>query len=343
VDLERHEGITLLSKILYWAQLILLITVILLIRITPSRIVSSAGMFIGMLAWICIPLHRKIAEVQISAALGPEHGKRLARKMFMNQGGLYFDMFKYAYMDDQALSRKITIEGREHLEGALASGRGIMIVSGHMNWEVLANFARMVGITGSVMADYIKNPAMQTISKELRSRYRFTVLPPKGGMVKMLTDELAHSRIIGMVIDQRGKRENNLFCDVFGMPAPTSPAPALIALKGDALILPVYAVKQKGRYTFRFEKPLDARSFGNDFRMIDDLSDGWKSTSVRELSQAIQSWLCSVIRENPDQWFWLHCRWARRSDMAKIVRKGIDLKEFVHLQADDYHQKNTVI
>lgn len=309
----------------------------------PSRAVSAAGRFVGMLAWMCVPIHRKIADVQLRTALGPSYEKGITRRMFMNQGSLYFDMFKYAYMDDDELRRNIAIEGREHLDRALETGRGIMLISGHMNWEVLANFARMVGIQGSVMADYIKNPAIQAISEEFRSRYKITILPPKGGMVRMLTDELANGRIIGMVIDQKGKRENNLFCDVFGMPAPTSPAPAFIALKGDALILPLYAVTHDGRYTFRFEKPLDPRSFGNDFHMIDKLTDCWKSESVRSLSQAMQSWFCSVIEHYPDQWFWLHCRWARRSDMMKIIKKGQDFKKFIFSQADDYYQINNVL
>jgi len=343
VDFEHPEEVALFSRCAYGAHLFLLKAFILFVRIVPYRFAAAAGRFFGLAAWMCIPLHRKIATAQIRSALGPENEKGIARKAFMNQGGLYVDMIRYAYMSDRSLSRRITIEGREHLESALASGRGIMIVTGHMNWEVLGHLPRLTGLKVCVMADTIKNRAVQAVSEELRSRCRVTVLPPKGGMVKMLTVELEQGRVIGMVIDQRGKRENKLFCDVFGMPAPTNPAPAFIALKGDALVLPVHAVRQGSGYTFRFEKPFDTRSFGDDFQMISKLCDSWKSKSVRDLSQAMHSWLCSAIRENPDQWFWLHCRWVRRSDMARIVRTGTDFKKFVLSQADDYLQINNVI
>ncbi|HQJ09175.1 MAG TPA: lysophospholipid acyltransferase family protein, partial [Deltaproteobacteria bacterium] len=284
MDFEHHEERKLFSRFRYLAHLILLKGFILFVRITPYRAAAAAGRFFGLIVWACVPLHRRIAAVQIRFALGPENEKGISRRAFMNQGGLYVDMVKYAYMDDRSLSRKVTVEGGENFEAALASGRGIMIVTGHMNWEVLGHLPRLIGLEICVMADTIKNRAVQAVSEELRSRCRITVLPPRGGMVKRLTDELLEGRIIGMVIDQRGKRENRLFCDVFGMPAPTNPAPAFIALKGDALVLPVYAIRKDGRYTFRFERPLDARSFGDDFRTITKLCDSWKSEAVRSLS-----------------------------------------------------------
>ncbi|MGC9325789.1 MAG: lysophospholipid acyltransferase family protein [Desulfomonilia bacterium] len=155
-------------------------------------------------------------------------------------------------------------------------------------------------------------------------------------MVPTLIDELKKGRIIGIVIDQKGKRENRLFCDFFGMPAPTSPAPAFIALKGDALVIPVSAIKEGDIYRFRFEKPIDTRTFGDDFTNIESLRDCWKSKSVQELSNWMQSWVSSVVRQNPEQWLWLHSRWTRRSQMKRIIKKGLDFREFVITQERTY-------
>ena len=325
------------------AQLLLLKAVILIVRALPRRIAVRAGRAFGLLASLCVPLHREIARVQMRHVLGPDYHEGVLRESFMHQGGLFADMIRVAYMDDSELKSTVVVEGREHLDKALASGRSVMIVSCHMNWEVLGHVPRVFGIKVCVMADYIKNSAIQAMADEMRSRCRIDVLPPKGGMVNRLTDELKAGSIVGMIVDQRGKRDNGLYCDVLGLPAPTSPAPALIALRGDALILPIAGIRQGDRYIFRWDPPIDSRDFGTDYRLVKSLSDCWKSEAVKNLSCALQSWVSSVVREHPGQWFWLHCRWLRRSDMKKIVRKGLDFGEFVRSQAHGYLQEKNVI
>lgn len=303
--------------------------VIRLVCVMPLPWAVALGRSFGLLASLFLSLHLKIGAVQARAALGIDDAGRFMRKVFMNQGELYVLAIRTAHMTDSELMAYVDVQGRDNLEQALASGRSLMIISGHMNWEVLGNAPRVIGREISVMADYIKSRVVQTIADDIRARYRVDVLPPKGGMVKACIGKLRAGRILGMVIDQRGRREDRLFCDVLGLPAPTNPSPAFIALKAEALILPLCGYKENGRFVFRFSKPIDARDFGNDYQKIDGLSESWKSNAVRELSNAMQAWISSIVRERPDQWFWLHCRWARRSDMKRIVRQGIDFRDFV--------------
>lgn len=326
----------LFSVLIQNLQAFFLRSFIYLIRIMPYTAAIKIGHFIGTLGWICIPLHRNISRIQMQAALGSVDDKLLTRKVFMSQGDIIVDMIKFAYMSDEELRKRIIIDGRENLDMAAASGRGVMMITGHMNWEILGHLPRLTGTEFCIMGDVIKNQPIQSVIEEMRSRCGFTLLPPKGGMVSMLTGELRQGRTIGIVIDQRGKRENKLFCDFFGLPAPTNTAPAFIALKGDALIQPVSAVKEGDNYRFTFEKPIDTREFGDDYKAIDKLSDCWKSQAVHKASDVMQSWLCSVVRKNPDQWFWLHSRWLRRSDMKHLLKSGKDFKEFVIAQAESY-------
>ncbi len=326
----------LFSALAQKAQALFLKSFIYFIRVMPYRAAIKTGRFFGMMAWICIPLHRKISRIQMQSALGSGDERKLTRRVFMNQGDIVVDMIKFAYMSADELKERVIIDGRENLAMAAASGRGVMMITGHMNWEILGHLPRLTGTEFCIMGDVIKNDAIQSVIEDMRSRCGFTLLPPKGGMVSMLTGELKQGRIIGIVIDQRGKRESKLFCDFFGMPAPTNPAPAFIALKGDALIQPVSAIKEGDKYRFSFEKPIDTREFGDDFKAIDKLHDCWKSEAVQKASDAMQTWLCSVVRKNPDQWFWLHSRWLRRSDMKHVLKSGKDFKEHVMVQADSY-------
>lgn len=318
-------------------QALALKATIFFILTMPYPLAIRTGRFLGMLLWMSLSYHRKTSGIQIRHALGPDADeKKITRRVFMHQGDIIVDMIRFAFMDNETLKKKIVIEGREHIEKAIASGRGVMMFTGHMNWEILGHLPRLLGFEFCIMGDIIKNRAVQDVIENLRSRCGFTLLPPKGGMVEMLIDELKQGRIIGIIIDQRGKRENKVFCDFFGMPAPTNPAPAFIALKGDALIQPVSAVKEGDIYRFCFEESIDSRDFGYDFKDIEKLGDCWKSRAVQGMSDMIQSWLCSVVRKTPDQWFWLHSRWARRSDMKKFIKSDAHFNEFIQAQADTY-------
>jgi len=325
----------LFGEILY----IFIYSMIYIVRTIPYRLAIAIGRFFGILAWITLPLHRRISQTQIGHSLNGVDAKLLTLKVFMHQGDIFIDTVRFAFMDKAEIKKKILIEGREHIESAIASGRGVMMITGHMNWEILGHIPRVLDFTFSIMGDIIKNPKIQSIIEDMRSRCGFTLLPPKGGMMALITDELINGRTIAIIIDQRGKREHRVFCNVFGIPAPTNPAPALIALRGDALIQPVSAVKIGDKYVFRFEKTIDSRDYGNDYKQVETLDESFKSEAIKKLSQDIQSWLSTYVKTCPQQYFWLHSRWLRRSDMKRIIRSGDDLKENAVIQAKNYLHK----
>lgn len=305
-----------LSAAQYWGTR----TMIRLVLALPYPAAVTLGRVVGLVLYAVLPLRRRIVTVQMRTALGTENVRPLAIKVFMNQGVILVDTVRYAYLSDRELRRRIAIEGKEHLDRAVASGRGIMMTTGHIgNWEILSHLPRLLPIRFCVMADVRKDARLESIIDGIRSRSGATILPPKGKAL-MLIKELRKGNTIGMVIDQRGRRRDGLFCEVFGMPAPTNPAPAFIAVKGQALVLPVYAIREGQGYRIRFEEPVDACSFGQG------------EAAIRDLSEFMQAWATSVVRQYPDQWFWLHSRWIRRSTMKKVLEEGRDFREFVLAQ-----------
>ncbi len=292
-------------------------SVVDLIRVVPYPVALSIGRFLGLVGWLLDPFHRKVAETQMRHALGEAYRPGLVRKVFMFHGDILVDAVKYAYMDIEEVRRRITIEGKEHLDAALASGKGLMGVTGHLgNWEILTHMKRVIGLEFCVMADVRKDPRLESLVDGIRKRSGAVILPPKGKAL-MLIRELKKGHTIAVVADQRGRRSDNLYCTFFGLPAPTNPAPAFLALKSDALVIMAYAVKENGRYRVCFSEAREASSFGSG------------KEGIVNLSQHMQSWLETMIRKYPDQWFWLHCRWTRRSEMRRIIRRGEDFPSFV--------------
>jgi KDO2-lipid IV(A) lauroyltransferase len=297
------------------------LSMVRLIRYLPYPLVLIFFRALSVIAWFVDPFHRKIAGMQIHAALGMDDS-RLVRNVFMNQAEILVDTIKYAYLRDDQIREKIVVEGKEFLDEALAAGKGVMMITGHIgNWEILAHLPRILGIQFCVMADMRNDEKLESIINDIRSRSGATILPPRGKAL-MLIKELKKGRAIGVIVDNRGEKKDGLFCTVFGMPAPTNPAPAFIAIKGEAIVLPVYSVKLDGVYHVRFHQAVDASTFGQDKEAIQALSD------------FMQSWVASVVEHYPDQWFWLYSRWLRRPDLRRVIRNKLDFKEFVVKQPD---------
>jgi KDO2-lipid IV(A) lauroyltransferase len=292
-----------------------------LIRLLPYPLVLNVSRFLGMIAFLADPFHRKVADIQMSAALGLHNPWRLVLKVFMNQGDILIDTIKYAYMSTKEIRSKIIVEGKEHLDEALARGKGLLLFTGHIgNWETLSHFSRILNVEFCIMADVREDPLLESIVDDIRSRSGATILPPTGKAL-MLIKELRKGRTIGMVVDSRGELKDGLFCPIFGMPAPTNPAPAFIAVKGKALVLPVYIVKLHGIYHIRILKAVDAADYGEG------------SGAIQALSDFMQSILASAVEQYPDQWFWLYSRWVTRSVMRSIMKKKLDFKEYVLQQS----------
>jgi Kdo2-lipid IVA lauroyltransferase/acyltransferase len=307
--------IPILQEIPYQA----LRAVIRLIRCLPYRLVVNIFRFIGIIMWLVDPFHRKVATIQLRTALGIENPWRLVLRVFMNQTEMIVDTIRYAFMSDEEIRSRIVVEGKECVDEALASGRGLMMFTGHIgNWEILGHMKKVIGPDFYAMADIRKNPKLEAIVNDIRDRCGAIVLPPTGTFHLLINELKKGKAIVGMIIDMRGEQKDDLFCDIFGMPAPTKSSPASIALKGNALVMPIYTIKQKGVYHWYFAKAIDSAQYG----------DG--DEAIQKLSDFMQSFVASVVREHPESWFWLYTRWLKRSDMRRVIKNKLDFKEYVH-------------
>jgi Kdo2-lipid IVA lauroyltransferase/acyltransferase len=288
-----------------------------LIRCLPYNVVVNLFRGIGIIMWLVDPFHRKTATIQIQAALGIAKPWRLVLKVFMNELEMMVDTIRFAFMSDEEIRSRIVVEGKEHMDKAQASGRGVMMITGHIsNWEVLGHISKILSIPFCIMADIRKDPKLEEIVNDIRVRCGATILPPTGTF-RLLIDELKKGKTIGMVIDMRGDKKEDLYCDVFGMPAPSKSAPASIALTANALIMPVYTVKLRGAYHWYFAEAVDPAQFG-----VGD-------EAIQKLCDFMQSWVASVVREHPEFWFWRYTRWLKRSDMRRVIKKKLDFREYV--------------
>ena len=113
---------------------------------------------------------------------------------------------------------------------------------------------------------------------------------------------LKENKIVAILGDQREKSSRGVFVELFGTKVSTSKGVAAIGMKTGTAVIPVYAVR-KGflRYTFVCSKPIEMERKGN----IEEL--------IEKNTRKINAFLETIIRQYPDEWFWVHRRWGKRS------------------------------
>lgn len=221
--------VSLIKEVMYLAFLAL----IWLIRFLPYPLLVIFFRFLGIVYFLVDVFHRKVATIQIRAALGIANPWWLVLKVFMNQAVNLVDTIRYVYMSDEEVRARVVVEGKEHLDEALASGRGLMLYSGHIsNWEILFNASRVLGFKFCIMVDIRNDPKIEKIISDIRSRCGVTILPPKG-MLKTLINTLKEGKVVGIIIDGRGN--TNAICTAMSWACrpppnplqPTSPSRAM--------------------------------------------------------------------------------------------------------------------
>jgi KDO2-lipid IV(A) lauroyltransferase len=192
----------------------------------------------------------------------------------------------------------------------MLSGRGVIMVTGHYgNFEILGYALATFGLESYSIARPIDNPYINKYLLGVRQRQGQIIIDKKGATDSMLKI-LASGATLGFIADQNAGRKG-IFVDFFGRKASTYKSIALLAMQYDLPIVVGYARRLNGRYLFRIGvtriiKPQDWQ--GQDDPLF------WITA---QYTRAIEEF----VREEPEQYWWVHRRWKTRPPQERRARK----------------------
>lgn len=212
------------------------------------------------------------------------------------------------YSGDSFLRRfetaPLTGPGVTALDEAHKAGRPVVLVTGHFgNYDApraaLIAKGYPVGALYREMNNGYFNPhyvaAISKIGEPVFPRGR------KGlsGLIKFLRG----GGMAGLLIDQY--MTDGADMTFFGQTAPTALSAAEIALKYDALVVPVYGIRQPN---------------GLDFEVLCEapIAHG----TPEEMTQRLNDSLEALTRKHMDQWFWIHRRWKPDREAWRQSRRA---------------------
>jgi KDO2-lipid IV(A) lauroyltransferase len=217
----------------------------------------------------------------------------------------WLELFFYAGAKKQAVRDRITIEGLEHLDRALAKGKGVIAVSGHIgNYGLLGTQFTERGYDFTVVIREPKNPIIASIYEKGRGMMglrTFSTVPERQ-FFKNTMKALSRNAILCLIADEN-KRTGGVFVDFFGRPASTPPGPAALALRTGAAIVPIFITRNPDN--------------SQHITILQEIK--WHKTDdaaadVRTITQLFTTVIEQRIRGDLAQWMWTNFRWRTQSD-----------------------------
>ena len=259
------------------------------------------------IAFQCTIRQRKIAEESINIAFGdeksPEEKKEIIKKCFENFGRGMTELLYYL-AHPQAVDDKVVIEGKEHLDAAVAKGKGVVAVTAH-----LGNFALMMLVLarqGYKTSSIIRPARDEELSEYLHKKRTEVGLGtvfaiPRRECVSNSIKVLRDGSLLFIPIDQNFGSGGGVYVDFFGQKAATATGPAVFAMRTGAEILPMFILRQENdRHKIVIEPPISLETGEDEKETI--------TLAMTKITSLIEQY----IRRYPHEWAWMHRRWKSR-------------------------------
>jgi phosphatidylinositol dimannoside acyltransferase len=261
-----------------------------MLRVFPPGLRHAAAAP-GGAAWFWLSAgQRRAALDNYAAALGrepsdPEVG-RVARRAFQNYGRILMDFLLLGDLTRDDLMKRMTIDGRDHLDAALARGRGAIMAVPHMgSWDMAGAFGGALGYPVSAVAERFPGSLNAAVVRT-RQRFGLHVITLGRSAVGAITQALQANGVVALLCDL--EQGPGVAVRFFGRRSVVPGGPAAIALKTGAVLLPAcqYATSP-GRYHVHMDPALT-----------------WAAGETKEgLMQRVVSRFEDFIKERPDQWY----------------------------------------
>jgi KDO2-lipid IV(A) lauroyltransferase len=189
-------------------------------------------------------------------------------------------------------------ESKERYDWITKSGKATIGFAAHLaNWELPGVGAKLIGVKSAVLYRRPNIGAVSDVIIKLREPLMGELIPTGLDAPVKLARLLQSGVHVGMLADQHYSK--GVEVTFFGRPCLANPLIAMLARQTE---LPIYGMRV-------VRKP-DGNSFwGEVSDPVEPARDANGRVEIKGTMQAITTVIEGWIRQNPEQWLWLHRRW----------------------------------
>ncbi|MDT5214875.1 MAG: phosphatidylinositol dimannoside acyltransferase [Mycobacterium sp.] len=234
----------------------------------------------------------------------------LIRASLASYARYWREAFRLPSMNHEVLARELqdTAEGVEHVERALAAGKGAILALPHSgNWDMSGvwltnNYGRF-----ATVAERLKPESLYKRFLAYRESLGFEVIPLTGGErppFEILAERLRGNGLVCLMSD-RDLTRSGVQVNLFGEPTRLPAGPAKLALATGAALLPIHSFYKPDIAVTKLAAPLDT-----------------SSGDVTVITQALADRFATNIADHPADWHMLQPQWIADLSEERRARLG---------------------
>ncbi len=275
------------------------------LNVVPRTMAIYIGSWFGLLFWHLSGHDRYRVGRHLALVYGdrftPRQRSNIGRSYYIKAGRNLADVMRFKKHFADEIRPLVETEGMEYIEAAMARGRGMVGITGHIgNFELLAAFVQSEGYPVAVIGREMYDPRLDRLLLENRRAVGLTNIATTESP-KRIFRWLKNGGAIGVLIDTDSHRVRGAFIPAFGRWSYTPVGQSIIGLKTGSAFVPMACLRtDDDRYRLVVKPPIEIEPSG-DF-----------DTDVYNLTLKCTRALEEIIDAHKDQWIWQHNKWRTR-------------------------------
>lgn len=310
----------------------------------PPPLVYLLGNIIAPVVWLLAGKARRQATENMRHVLGGQNEqarqflqtragrkrlRKLVRALFRLNVSNYLDLFLLPSLKPETIMQSMEIHGFEHIQQALASGKGVIVFSAHMGpFNYLIQWLAIQGYEVTIPVEHLADQRILDLVLRLR-RSKGVQFVPLGGSKAMRTilQTLRNNGVVLITAD-RAVQGESVIMPFFGAPARLPSGIAHLVQRTGAPLVGAF-----GWRTRSVPMPLQG---GEIFPV--SLSEDERG-QIEPLTRSIVSGLEQFIAAHPDQWIVFSPVWVEQeatnanadadADESAIKQKQVQVQTHV--------------
>ena len=274
------------------------------VRLLPRRFFLILSAACADLGFYLFHGFRKRSSANLSIALGDRLDRAEISAIVRSSLRNFFrDFIEIGFAlegSPEQIRREMPVCGSEHLEAALARGKGVIALSAHLgNFFLAGTRLAAEGYSTHILVHQPRNRKVAQLLDRYRLEGGQKTIParPRNQASRELARVLRRNEVAVVIADEY-RSGSGIQVPFFARTVIARRGPATLALRTGAALVPVCLLRQpSGTLMLRIEPEIELVRTGNTQR------------DVGENTLRITEWVERTVRSHPDQWNWMTVHW----------------------------------
>ena len=274
-----------------------------LLHFLPLPLLARVGQLLGTLLYHIGNRRRRIALTNLALCfpeLSDSQRQTLAREHFRVLGRSILERSLLWWASPERLSRLIRVNGAERISTLRDAGRPVILLAPHFVGLDAGGIGIAMRFDSISMYSVQKNPVFDRLLLRGRKRFGDQMLLSRQDGARSSIKAMRSGRPFYYLPDMDFGRRDSVFAPFFGIEAATITGLSRLARAAGAAVVPCITRMLPGGQGYLVD--------------IDDAWTDFPTSDVSADSARMNTYIESVVRNQPEQYYWVHRRFKTRPE-----------------------------